>query len=165
MAKRSGFTLIEVLITITIMVVLLTLTVVILRGNQVDARDEQRATNALVIAQQLENRYISGGAASAGRGYYPPTLTVDTESEVLSVLRDLDKRALRAPDVSEASPMSFSVATGSGNQTPTISRYIYQPLTASGNICQSSGAACVKFIMWYRLEADSSIKQIQSRNQ
>jgi len=165
MTKSSGFTLIELLVTITIMVVLLTLSVVMLRGGQIDARDEKRTTDATVIAQQMENRYISGGNASVGRGSYPPTTTVDTESEVLSVLRDLDKKALRAPDVPDSSPMSFSVASGSGTQTPSINSYIYQPLTASGNICQSSGAECVKFKMWYRLEVDSSVKQIQSRNQ
>lgn len=65
MKRRAGFTLIELLITITVMVVLLGLSVVALRSSQATARDEERTTDAEVIARHLEIFYNSGTTPAA----------------------------------------------------------------------------------------------------
>lgn len=165
MRKSAGFTLVELLITITIMVTLVTLAVISLRGNQIGARDEERKTDVAVIAQQLENYYTSGTDSAAATGSYPPTQTVDTEAEIKTTLRDLDLKALRAPDVTDASPMSFSVATSSTQPSPSLNSYIYQPLTSSGTLCQTAGTECRQFTIFFVLEADGSLQKIVSRNQ
>lgn len=167
MNRRSGFTLIELLITITIMVILLTLAVVSLRGNQATARDEKRKTDVAVIAQQLEDYYRSGSdpASTYKAGQYPPTNLVNSEANVLLALRDLNKRVLRAPNVADASPISFTVAATTAAPNPDTSTYVYQPLTSTGAICQTIAQECRKFIIYYKLES-SGVTQIQaSKNQ
>jgi len=67
MKRNVGFTLVELLVTITIMVILLTLTVVSLRANQASARDEKRKTDVSIIAQQLENYFKSGSSTSSSK--------------------------------------------------------------------------------------------------
>jgi len=165
MRKSVGFTLIELLITITVMVILVTIAAISLRGNQVSARDEERKTDASTLAQQMENYYTSGTDSAAATGSYPPTQSVDTEAEVKIVLRDLDARALRAPDVADATPMSFTVATSNATPSPAINTYVYQPLTADGSLCQTAAQECRQFAIYYILESDGSLQKIVSKNQ
>ena len=75
MKRRPGFTLVELLITITIMVILLALVVVSLRSTQANARDEKRKTDTANIARGLERRYVEGNpiatSSSIEKGSYP----------------------------------------------------------------------------------------------
>jgi prepilin-type N-terminal cleavage/methylation domain-containing protein len=165
MRKGAGFTLIELLITITVMVILVTIAAISLRGNQIGARDEKRKTDVTVIAQQMENYYTSGTDSAAATGSYPSTQAVDTEAEVKTALRDLDSKVLRAPDVPDSSPMSFTVATTNTPPSPGINSYVYQPLTASGALCQTSSDECRQFTIYYILEQDGSLQKVVSKNQ
>ena len=58
--KLHGFTVVELIITMAIMVILLTLAVVSLRSGQVAARDDERASKAQTIANGLEGIYNHG---------------------------------------------------------------------------------------------------------
>jgi prepilin-type N-terminal cleavage/methylation domain-containing protein len=165
MKRRAGFTIIELLITMTIMVILMALAVVSLRSSQATARDEARKTDVAVIAQQLENYYKSGSDASASTGSYPPTQSINTEAEVRSVLRDLDPKAIRAPGVADTSTMSFAVATGTTAPTPTVNDFIYQPLTASGALCQTTSDECRNFTLFYQLETNATVQTVTSKHQ
>lgn len=167
MSRRAGFTLIELLITITIMVILLTLAVITLRANQASARDEERKTDVTVIAQQLEDYYRSGSdpLATYKPGQYPPTDFVNSEANLLVTLRDLDKRAIRAPSVATSSPMSFVIAATTAVPNPDTSTYVYQPLTGTGAICQTSAQECRKFILYYKLEGSGTTQTLTSKNQ
>ena len=169
MKRRAGFTLVELLITITIMVVLLVLTVVSLRGNQATARDEERKSDVLAIAQQLETYYRSGsdnsGPYTYKAGQYPPTIYINTESGATTALRDIDPNVLRAPNVALSSMMSFTVASSTAAQTPDINTYIYQPIDRSGALCNYDGDYCSKFIIYYKLETNATVQQITSRHQ
>jgi prepilin-type N-terminal cleavage/methylation domain-containing protein len=169
MKRRAGFTLIELLITITIMVILLTLTVVNLRGNQANARDEERKTDVAAIAQQLETFYQSGSDALLTKGVYPPTNAMNNEATVKSTLRDLDFKNLRGPLTANTDPISLIVATTAA--TPTLaslnngSTYIYQPLDTSNALCTTSAQECRKFNLYYTLETDATVKTITSSHQ
>lgn len=169
MKRNAGFTLVELLITMTIMTILLVLVVVSLRSNEANARDEERKTDVTILAQQLEN-YYEAAVDSGDAGTYPSTIAVDTESEVKGILPDLDPKALRAPDVADSSAMSFTVATSSSStQSPTISSYIYQPLRSDGSLCNTNdeGAAseCRKFILYYTLENVAGTQTVKSKHQ
>jgi prepilin-type N-terminal cleavage/methylation domain-containing protein len=165
MDRRAGFTLIELLITITVMVILVTLAVVSLRGNEQHARDEKRKSDVATIAQQLESYYTSGSdpASTYPAGEYPPTDLVNTETSVKIALRDLDPKALRAPDVATSASMSFTVATTTTEPTPNISTYVYMPLTANGALCQTGSQECRKFTLYYALEGTSGVQKVVSR--
>ncbi len=168
MKRRAGFTLIELLITVTIMVILLTLAVANLRANQAHARDEERKTDVSIIAQQLEAYYKSGtnGLAYTSSGEYPPTTFMNSEIGVQAVLRDIDPKVLRAPDVADSSSMSFVVAANNSiTQSPSTSTYIYQPLTSSGALCSNESDECRKFILYYALETDASVQRVLSKAQ
>ncbi len=167
MNRKDGFTLIELLVTMTIMLLLLSLAVITLRTNQTASRDEKRKTDIATIAQQLEAYYNSGSnpIATYPAGQYPPTQLVDTEAEVKAALRDLDPKALRAPDVADASPMSFTVAPNTAVPSPAISVYVYQPLTSAGAICQTSAQDCRNFALYYKQESDGVVQKVMSKNQ
>ena len=118
MKRREGFTLIELLITITVMVILLALSVVNLRSTQATARDEERKTDANIIARHLEVFYDSGtdDGASSVLARYPSTIVMDTEAEVKHTPRDNDTKTLRMPGVAETSTMSLSVHANTSAQ-------------------------------------------------
>lgn len=57
---RRGFTIVEVIITLAIITILTMLAIVSLRGTQISARDDERATKARTIANGLEAHYQYG---------------------------------------------------------------------------------------------------------
>ncbi len=61
---KNAFTIVELIIVITIMAILITLGVVNLRGTQANARDNERKTDIETIAQHLET-YYKGGTDSS----------------------------------------------------------------------------------------------------
>jgi prepilin-type N-terminal cleavage/methylation domain-containing protein len=167
MNRRAGFTLIELLVTITVMVILVALAVVNLRGNQQQARDEERKGDVSVIAQQLESYYASGSdpASTYPAGEYPSADLMTTEADVKKALRDLDAKALRAPDVALTAPMSFTVAANTTPPTPNVSTYVYMPLTSTGTLCQTAAQECRKFTLYYALESTAGVQKIESKRQ
>lgn len=65
--RRQGFTLIELMIAMVIIVILMALAVINLRSSQANARDAKRAGDIATIARGLETRYSEGfSAPSAG---------------------------------------------------------------------------------------------------
>ena len=168
MKRNAGFTLVELLITMTVMTILLVLAVVNLRSNEANARDEERKTDVSNIAQQLEN-YYEAGTDTNDPGVYPPTSDVNTEAEVKATLPDLEPKSLRAPDIADSSAMSFTVATTNAVQTPDVNTYIYQPLRADGSLCDmydfGTADECQEFILYYKLETVSGTQKIVSKHQ
>lgn len=166
MRRAYGFTLIEVLITITVMVVLLVLGVVSMSGGETRARDEERTTDVTILAQQLENFYTSGTDTSTTIGRYPGTNDFNTEAKITALLRNIDPKILRTPNVQSPS-MSVTIATSnSTTQNPTVDQYIYQPLTSSGSLCTvMTTSECRKFNLYYKLENNATTQVIASKYQ
>jgi prepilin-type N-terminal cleavage/methylation domain-containing protein len=169
MRRANGFTLIEVLITITVMVVLLVLAVVSMSGGEANARDEERKTDIAVLAEHFESYYSSGIDASMAIGEYPSTVEIDTESEVTALLRGIDPKTIRTPTVDTTSPMSFVVATNNSTSAPTpaptTSNYVYQPLTSTGALCNTAALECRKFNLYYKIEGTATMQTVTSKNQ
>lgn len=176
--RRSGFTLIEVLVTITIMAVLLIIAVFVIRGGEANARDNERKTDVATIAQQLETYYTSGSDTATMLGQYPgldqvpgnSATPATNEATTKATLRDLDWKTLRAPGVPDTSNMSLIAATGAGAQTPTVGQYIYQPLayvttpTPGYVLCTTTSQSCRKFVIYYTLE-NGGTQTVVSKNQ
>jgi prepilin-type N-terminal cleavage/methylation domain-containing protein len=79
---RRGFTVVELIITITIMGILLLLTVINVNASQVSARDNERAGDVEAIGSNLETVYgtgvVSGGSPPTISNLIPnPSLKVD----------------------------------------------------------------------------------------
>jgi prepilin-type N-terminal cleavage/methylation domain-containing protein len=181
---RRGFTIVELIIVITIMGILLILGVVNLRGSQTGARDSERRADVASIATHLELYYNNGNyELSLSPGSYISTTTVSgTNATILSSLRDLDPKSLVSPGHND--DLSYSTvkpATCSGvcTQTtagvtpqPTIDTYVYQPLQSDGTLCTNVSQGCRKFNIYYKLEsattdcpAPDNICMVTSKNQ
>lgn len=77
---RRGFTIVELIVTITIMGILLVLAVVAVSSTQLSARDQERATDVEAIKSNLEAIYTSGISA----GGSPPTITNLVQNPVVA---------------------------------------------------------------------------------
>lgn len=168
MKRSKGFTLVELLITMSIMVILLILVVVNLRSNQANARDDQRKSDVNAIAQQLET-YYEAGTPTTSAGQYPGTNDINTLTEIQTLLPDLDTKDLWAPNVSTSGTMSWTVATSTTAPTPDVNTFVYMPLTDSGGLCTTAGSTapteCRKFNIYYALETVSGTQMLTSKHQ
>ena len=172
---RRGFTIVELIITITIMGILLTLAVVNVNSTQIQARDTERKVDIESIANALEGYYLTGADGSVNLGRYPSTALADNVSTLNSNLRDIDLKSFTAPGVDD--PMTtFIASTNTGNaksiQTtagvlpqPTKDQYVYQAIKTDGSICGAGVVDCRKFNLFYRLEGDNTVYKVTSKNQ
>lgn len=182
--KQSGFTVIELVITITIMGILMTLGVAGFVNSLANSRDAERKADVEAIAVHLENFYKYGADNSIGDnssevnkalGQYPSTAMSGFEKVVM---RDIDPKSLRSPgvDVNSAVSLNYADYTGVPDTTQiTTSDYVYQPIKLDGDLCNTSTDECRKFNLYYMTETDTSannpncntdkICMIESKNQ
>ena len=149
-----GFSIVEVIIVVTILTALLGVGLVSISNYQVQSRDSERASDVEIIAQSLERQYKTQAVAIGPT--YPPSST--SAATVASYVNDSD--ATKAPGQTSN---SIVVATTAGDQTPTISQYIYQPLNIDDTLC--STAPCVRYKLFYRLEVTNVVVSKDSMRQ
>lgn len=162
--RNGGFTIIELLIVLVVMVILLTLAVVNLRSSEAKARDHERTTDMEGMATLLETYYTvrSSEATGSGQGEYPPTIAFASEATLRTYLPDVNAQLLRAPNVDSGATMSIVPATNATvnayNVTPrpTLQSYVYQPLQANGSLCTTVAQTCSTYSLYYAKEIGSS---------
>lgn len=167
--NRRGFTIVELLIVIAIIGILLVVGVVNLRSTQVSARDTERKVDIESIALHLEIFYKTGTDGTTLFGRYPSTSLVGSSSNIMSNLRDADLKSFTPPGAT--GPDTGFVAATNNVQSitgilpqPTISTYVYQPLEQDGTLCNTY-TDCQKFNLYYKLETNSTIHMVTSKNQ
>lgn len=174
---RRGFTVVELVITITVMGILLTLAVVALSSSQANARDSERQTDAEAIATALESFYtnVDSGVELSGNVY--PGMSRLSDAEIYTTLPDIDEKSVRAPGVDTSSPISIVSATNATQTTsgvtpqPTETTYVYQALMRNGSLCTTplqvnyDAGECRKFNLYYYQETDGSVHVIRSKHQ
>jgi prepilin-type N-terminal cleavage/methylation domain-containing protein len=172
---RRGFTIVELIITITIMGILLTLAVVNVGTTQAKARDDARKSDIESIASNLESFYISGTDNSTTFARYPSLGLTGSAANITSNLRDADLNAFLPPgttNVAQTFLPSTNAGTSPSIQTttgvtpqPTKDQYVYQPIKSDGSVCQSGEIDCRKYNLFYRLESDNAVYRYTSKNQ
>jgi len=174
---RRGFTIVELVITITIMGILLTLAVVNLNGTQLNARDAERKADVESIALNLESYYknVNPEVFKSG-GTYPGTAYV-TDAGIKASLPDLDMKNVYAPGQAEGGTMSFIPATNALETTagvlpqPSVANdvYVYQAIAKDGSLCEdpmiTSTGDCRRFNIYYIKESDNTVQKITSKRQ
>ena len=187
--RNQGFTVVELVITITIMGILMTIGVAGFVNTQANSRDAERKADIEAIALHLENFYKYGSTTSGGAiiegGQYPYVNIEDssitgcaTTLYAQSVLRDIDKKSMLAPG---HDALQSTCDLSSNNQAVsindiTIDNYLYQPLTETGEVCQLATDVCRSYNLYYMTETDTSnsnpscdkdtkICRIESQNQ
>lgn len=180
--KNSGFTIIEIIIVITIMLILATIAVVSLRSSRDTALDNEKKDDVTAIARHFENIYENGlNNSSTEMGY--PSLTLissPSSSNSTTILSGIEGASLKNPNDSSASSPLYSLvaatspATGAGASNQN--KYYYQPLTIENELCNDTNGAsgviqpratspCVKFNIYYYSQKDSAYKAVTSINQ
>lgn len=164
MNTRGGFTIVELIITVTIMAILMTLAVVNLESNLAKSRDEERKTDVSNIVIFQETLYNRSSTSS-----YLHTGTLASNNAIETAYENIDRNNLRAPDAASG---SYSLVAATNNtQTaagvrpiPTNTTYVYQPIQSDGSLCTTAGA-CRKFNIYYREESTGTIIMMTSRSQ
>lgn len=138
MIRRGGFTIVELIVTITIMAILMTVGVIGLRSTQIDARDSERKSDVDQIMLGLQSFYQQPRPEYGfyGQGSsYPNVREVMDETKLKAAIPDINTSALRAPGVARTQPISLIAATNSDETTsgvqpqPSVNQYVYQPMT------------------------------------
>lgn len=169
MRHQRGFTLVELVIVITIMSIILVLGVVNLRSSQATARDQERKTDVENIARGLEGFYTN----STGTPSYPSTYigsAATSDTDVTRALQNIDMKSLQAPGVATG-VRSLKSATNANETTtgvaplPTITEYVYQPLQLDNTLCSLTTQECRRYNLFYRLEGDTTVYKVSSKNQ
>ena len=164
MNMREGFTIVELVIALTIMAILMTLAVVNLSDTLAKARDDERKTdvsNIIVFQESAYNR-------STSRSYFH-NASVASAAAIEVYYANIDRNNLRAPGV-VAPNYSLVIATNTTQTAagvlpqPTNTTYVYQPLESDGTICNDS-ASCRKFNIYYREESTGNTIMMTSRSQ
>jgi len=169
--KQRGFTLVEILITVAIMVVLLTLTVANISSTQVSQRDSERVAEIGTIANNMETFYKTGVNTSTVLNRYPSTaLLANGSTSIKAFFPYIDLETVTAPDAASVAasfiPATNAVETVAGvSPQPTVSQYVYQPIQSDGSLCTTEAQECRRFGLFYRTEVDGIVKKISSKHQ
>lgn len=150
----AGFTVVEVLVTVTVIAILAAVVVSSDKGFLARSRDVQRANSMATLSKALERYYRTN--ATVNGPTYPAT---SSGAAGLAAIVD-DAGISNAPGQSSN---SIVMASTNAAQTPTIDQYIYQPLTSAGAICNA--VPCVSYKLYYRQESDQVIVSVDSVRQ
>lgn len=194
MAKRAGFTVVEIVIVMVIMAVLLTLGVVGLSATQVNGRDAQRKADVENIARGLEVRYRLGNPKITSPlmkpGTYPATAEIThimgwnqtsitpneiTGGYIAEALPGATADSFTSPKATGVNLNTinyFCILNGPAENMTTITTcinsnpdaYYYESINANGDICNGTDI-CVRYNLYYKLEKDGSIVTVRSEHQ
>ena len=142
----SGFTIIELVVTIVVIGILATIGTISLNVVQAKTRDSQRASQIDIIADALESYYLKNGE-------YPScgTMVKTNLTEITSSLTSLDTSALKAPKDNTDNSISGCAALSAGSADD---KFAY--------VC-SADNACEQYTLQYKSEVTGAIVSKNSR--
>lgn len=158
--KNSGFTFVELLIVVLLLALLSTAAVTLLDSALIattkSSRDTERKVDMQTTAQFLERHYRLNPSGSGSS--YPTTDTM--ASSLSSVIPNSE--VITPPGTNTP---ALTVATDASTQSPDTEQYIYQPLNSIDALCTDANDPCVRFLLYYKTEADDTVETVESRHQ
>lgn len=162
-SKTTGLTVVELLIVIVIIGILASLSFSIFQSYQYAGRDAERTSDVEAIARSFEISYLRD-IPTSGNPTYPNAAQAVDVGNYKSLFSGQDLEATRAPGISAGTSIVAANNT-SQPQNPTKDQYVYMPLRADGSLCGSTYSDCVRFLLYYRLEDETSLRVIESIRQ
>lgn len=157
MNSQRGFTIIEILVTITVIAIMASIGAAMNVNLQKQSRDSQRAASATVLSESLEKYYTT-------HGEYPNIASV-TASDANSVRALLGITNINSLVIPNSPAGSTTNAWKAGNATST-NKLAYTANTDLAADCLTgpSGGACVDYKIQYYQEYTGLPETIISRN-
>ena len=183
--KRSGFTIVELVVVMTIMAILLGLGVFGMQKSQANAREAERKSDTDALIRGLEERYKNGnkiasapdGSTSAGQypslneilhimGYSRSGWIPEQEEPYMDeVFAGISLATTISPDGGELLPVCVWACAPAGDVNQIMNGYArlaqrkgyaYEPVDKNGNLCCCRG--CVTANIYYLNEQGTMIK-------
>ncbi len=153
MTNQRGFTLVELVVVIAVLVILVTISATLLSRYQADSRDIKRTANVSVIVEALEKYYDE-------RGEYPScqAITASGSTVISSTLKGIDPSALLVPTAGPG--VTNSIRCGATLVVTGVEFIEYRGDNSPG--CTGSDS-CQFYVLRYRNEASNQILTIRSR--
>lgn len=147
-----GFTIIELLVVVSVIGILATIVLIGFNRYQADTRDSQRSSQATILAEGLEKYYDKNGE-------YPgcPAITGSASSVTTNVLPGVEQKTLVTPQDpnSETNSIKCQSLTPGG---PDVFGYV-----GDGSSTCATGGSCLQFTLQYLDESTGTIKTITGR--
>jgi len=158
MHKNSkAFTIIELLVVITIIGILTTISVFSFKRVQVSARDTQRSSKTTVITEALEDYYSKYGE-------YPSCNTMSQAADTIATntLIGIDSDVLTTPSSNNG---ANSILPACADLTGSTDAFAYVGDTSTACLTNTGQtSACTQFTLKYREESSGNIILITSRH-
>lgn len=161
--RENGWSIVEIMIVVAMIGILAGLAFPTVTAYRTYSHDAERASDVESIARAFEMSYLRDAPSSGPT--YPTTGRATDISDYDSLFQGQDRAITKAPE--STSTTSLVAATNTTEpQNPSLDQYIYLPLTADGELCNST-STCVRFLLYYRVENTNgdSLRAIESIRQ
>lgn len=143
MKQRLGFTIVEIIVVITVIAILASIGMVSYSGTQVRARDGERVADTDTMAAGLETYYEKFGK-------YPDLATISGSTFIANDL-GVPEAALTSPTAASVSAPVFSYTWGLSGNAAQYGYVSYQD-TGIANPCTLATQTCTRFVISYTPE-------------
>lgn len=150
--RRSGFTLIEIIVVIVVIGILASITTFGFSRFQADSRDAQREAAASIIVERLEKYFDENGE-------YPSCAAISgSPTDAVNTLGSIDPNVLVAPAAPSNEQNSIKCTT-----TLTVGGQDFFEYRGDGSANCTSGTSCLAYTLRYISEANGEIVEVPSR--
>lgn len=174
--RRDGFTLIELMITLVVMVALMSLGVAAISNLQAQGRDKEREEDMAIIARGLEAYYNNGNPKVADRkGTYPNGAELDaiiSNNYLGDALPGVSTQSITAPNKTAAEFFNAGSDTSTDVDTALASgKYVYIPYVNAIDTPTSIATTgtpppvAVRYVLKYKKEIGGDIVTLESKHQ
>lgn len=152
--RSKGFTLVELIVIITVIGILAGIFILSLSRYQMAARDAQRSSQVSAISEALEKYYDENGEYPSCRSVIQTPQQVSTD-----VLKGTDRSIYTAP-LGESGVNSLQCNDITGNTTDSFG-YVGDGSSTCSNL--STGSSCLSFSLQYKEESTGNVISVDSR--